>query len=166
MKDLMIVLGTIVAVIVIGALLFFYGPQSFRVALGSMSPRVTPTLLKEGTNATGMSDRANYRITDNDELNQLWSYLDNTPGSAPSVDFSKDEVLAIFDGTHTTGGYNIQVSSITDANGTRTVHVSRIAPGANCFTTDSITSPYEIIAVPKSTLNLTHIDTSVTQNCP
>lgn len=167
MKDLLIIFGVIVAAIAVGAVLFFYGPASFRMALGNhQTPVINFRLLKEGTDATAMDVRANYEIKDGSELNQLWGYLGATPGTAPNIDFTKEEVLAIFDGTHTTGGFRITVSGITDANGTRTVHVSRIAPGMNCAMPSVITGPYQIIAVPKSTLALTHDDVSITQNCP
>lgn len=166
MKDLLIILGMIVVAIAFGAALFFYGPSSFRTALGGTAPAVTFRLLKEGNDATNNTDRENYLIQNGTELNQLWSYINATPGTAPNIDFTKEEVLAVFDGTHTTGGYRIQVSSITEANGTRTVNVTRTAPGAHCVLSSAITSPYQIVAVPKSSLPLAHADTAATQDCP
>lgn len=166
MKDLFIILGMIIAALAVGALLFFYGPSSFRSWFGTASPAVSFRLLKEGNDATGMPERVNYRITDGSQLNELWGYVEATPGTTPHIDFTKEDVLAVFDGTHTTTGYRIAVTSIADANGTRTVHVTRMAPGANCVTASAITAPYQIVAVPKSDLKLTHVDESVTQDCP
>ncbi|MDB5237332.1 MAG: hypothetical protein JWL88_434 [Parcubacteria group bacterium] len=167
MKDLLMIFGTIVVVIVAGVLLFFYGPASLRTAFGNKTPASISFLpLKEGTDAVGMTDRTNYVIKNGTELNELWGYINAAPGTTPNIDFSKEDVLAIFDGTHTTGGYRIEVTGITQAAGGRTVHVSRIAPGANCMTAASITGPYEIVAVPKSNLPLEHVDTTVTQDCP
>jgi hypothetical protein len=167
MRDLLIILGVIFTTLLVGGLLLFYNPASFHLNFGShLAPAAAFRLLKEGTDANSMDERANYEITDGSQLNQLWGYLGATPGTVPNIDFTKEEVLAVFDGTHTTGGYRITVTDITEASGTRTVHVSRIAPGANCAKANAITSPYQIIAVPKSTLPLAHVDTSVTQDCP
>ncbi len=166
MKDVLIVFGLIVVTIIVGVSLFFFGPQNFRSLFGAGSPPVSFRLLKEGSDATAMTDRANYRITDSVQLSQLWGYVGVTPGTAPAIDFTKEEVLAVFDGTHSTGGYRITVTRITNEDGTRIVQVTRSAPGANCSTPSVVTGPYQIIAVPKSDLPLAHVDTSVVQNCP
>jgi len=166
MRDLLVIFGMIVAAIAVGALLFFFGPAAFRSTVGQDIPRtISFRLMKEGQSAPTMSERANYRIQDANQLSELWGYVQATPGSVPSVDFSKEEVFAIFDGTHTTGGYRIQVDRITEENGSRIVHVLRTSPGEGCVTASAVTSPFQIIAVPKSTLPLTHVDEMVTQDC-
>jgi hypothetical protein len=164
MRDLLIILGVIVAAIAVGAVLFFFGPPAFHT-LPNSSGNVSFTLLKEGTNALSMSDRANYEIQNQEQLKELWGYVQGNPDSVPSIDFTKQEVLAVFDGTHSTGGYHIDISKITEANGTRTVQVVRTAPGANCTSNQGLTGPYQVVIVPASTLPLTHVDTSVTQDC-
>lgn len=167
MKDMLIIFGTIVAIIVAGACLYLYGPTSFRSLLGNKENTAIPfRLLKEGTDATAMTDRANYVIRNGSELNQLWGYIGATPGTAPNIDFTEEEVLAVFDGTHSTGGFRIQVTGVTNIDRTRSVQVTRVSPGANCITPSVITGPYQIIVVPKSDLPLAHIDTSVVENCP
>lgn len=166
MKDLLIIFGMIVVVLAAGAALFFFGPTSFRTALHSgSSPSITFRVLKEGNDATAMPIRANYKITSPAQMSELWGDIGGAPGTAPNIDFSKEEVLAIFDGTHTTGGYSIAVSGITDAGTTRTVNVTRTAPGSGCAQASGIISPYQIIAIPMSSDALTHVDTGKTQDC-
>jgi hypothetical protein len=155
----------IIVAIAFGALLFFYGPSSFRMALSGVQAD-SFRVLKEGNDATNNTDRANFVIHNGTELNQLWSYIGATPGTAPNIDFTKEQVLAVFDGTHTTNGYRIQVTSVEDANGTRTVQVTRTGPGPHCTLASAITSPYQIVAVPMSSLPLAHVDTMATQDCP
>lgn len=165
MRDLLIIFGMIVAAIAVGMLLFFFGPASFRASVGAGPDTVAFRLLKEGQNATAMTERANYSIENAEQLSELWGYIQATPGSTPSVDFTKDEVLAVFDGTHTTGGYYIQVTGVVDENGSRVVQVTRVSPGEGCVTPSAITSPYQVIVVPKSELPLTHEDEAITQDC-
>lgn len=164
MRDLLIIFGMVVAAIIVGALLFFYGPASFRAVTGQTAG-ISFRLIKEGTNAVTMTERANYQIENQAQLNELWSYLQATPGTVPVINFDKEEVLAVFDGTHTTGGYRISIDQITIKDGVRTVRVIRTAPGPNCILTDAVTSPYQVVVVPKSDLTLSHIDESVTQDC-
>jgi hypothetical protein len=166
MKDLLIIFGMIIVVIAVGAALFFFGPSSFRsyLAMGS-SPTVTFRVLARGNDADSMTQRANYEITTPAQMSELWGDIGATPGTAPNIDFTKEEVLAIFDGTHTTSGYSIAVSDITDSGTTRTVNVIRTSPGTGCSIAPGITAPYQIIAVPISSDTLTHTDTTTTQNC-
>ncbi|KND49420.1 MAG: hypothetical protein AB203_04470 [Parcubacteria bacterium C7867-008] len=166
MKDSYVVLGMIIAAIVIGAGLFFFGPESFRTAAGFGTPKdVSFRILKDGTDALTVDQRVNYRIENPQKLSELWGYLDVTPGSAPGVDFSKNEVLAVFDGTHTSGGYRIEVSHITEEAGSRMVHITRIVPGEGCVTNNAITSPYQVVVVKKSPLPLAHMDEVITEGC-
>lgn len=164
MRDLLIIFGMIVAAIAVGAALFFYGPSTFRSATGTAG-NVSFRLLKEGTNAITITDRANYEIQNQAQLNELWAYIQGTPGAAPTIDFNKEEVLAVFDGTHASGGFSIDVDHITDQDGVRMVHVVRMIPGANCVLTDGITSPYQIVAVPKTDFALSHEDQTITRDC-
>lgn len=164
MRDILIIFGMIVAAIAVGAALFFYGPSTFRSTtnpLGNVSFR----LLKEGTNAVTVTDRANYEIQNQAQLNELWNYIQGTPGAAPTINFDKEEVLAVFDGTHASGGFSIDVDHITEKDGVRMMHVVRTIPGSNCVLTDGITSPYQIVAVPKTNLSLSHEDQTITRDC-
>jgi hypothetical protein len=162
--------------LIVGLVLFLYNPSSAG-APAAASPNTqasadsyaasSPTpfsVIAHGASGPSGIGKVNYRITSASQLAQLWQmiYGDNT--APPAVDFSRQEVLAFFDGTHATGGYDIAVTSVAD-NGARTVNVQHVAPGAGCVVSQSSTAPFEVIAVAKSALSINHVDAAVTSDC-
>jgi hypothetical protein len=125
-------------------------------------------VLAQGQDALSLSDRTNYRIDSNKDFNALWLlvYGDKNPPPLPAVDFSKYEVLGVFDGTHSTSGYGIEVRQIMDKNLTRTVTIDHLAPSSSCATKSGVTSPFQIIEVPKTSDILAHEDLTAVANCP
>ncbi|MBA3789260.1 protease complex subunit PrcB family protein [Patescibacteria group bacterium] len=177
MRDFLLIGGMVLVAILVGGVLFFFGPASLQSDVNSAisanggstsTSTVSYTVLVQGTNALSVTGRSNYRIRTNDDLKTLWVliYGDHGVSAIPTVDFSKYEVLAIFDGTHSNGGYTVQVKSLTDANAQRLVVVDHVTPGSTCVTTSSITSPFQLIQVPKTTFPLTHTDETRVSACP
>jgi hypothetical protein len=167
MKETHTTLGIVVFIIAAAAMLYFYGPSSLRgYVTGMLLGNVHYTVISQGNNALSVTERVNYRIQNTADFAQLWTMVVPDQEAPPEVDFSKNEVLAVFDGTHPSGGYSVAVTSVTDSNGTRTVHVQRTTPGSTCAVTEAITSPYQILVVPKTTLALAHDDVAVTKECP
>lgn len=171
MKDVLLILALCVAAIAIGAWLLFIdahpaagGTASVTVATSTTPATPVVTELSSGVNARGVVVRKNYLVTDSDDFAQLWAMAGNASSTLPAVDFTKDEVVGVFAGNEPTGGYTITVSGVTDSD-VRTVAVTIIAPGKTCTVADSITSPYEIVALPISMLPLTHEDTTQTEEC-
>jgi len=74
---------------------------------------------------------------------------------APKVDWSKEMVLAAFMGTRNTGGYAIQITSAKEQDGKLVAQVEVKVPKPGGFVTQTITSPFHMVAVPKSTLPVT-----------
>jgi hypothetical protein len=170
MKDSFIVALVLIASIIIGGVLYLFGPNVFHELPMSAGQTVTPGGVAYETLAQGQDARedmrVNYRIMNSNELSQLWAMVYGQTGpSVPAVDFTKNEVLGIFDGSHSSGGYSVSVQDISDKNGQRTVTVLRTSPGPNCATTGKITSPFIILSVPKTSLPLTHVDVSATGSC-
>ena len=169
MKDAGVIGGACLVAIVIGGLLFFYG---FEARTGSLfdAPRewtVVPfSIIGEGTVAADIDWPANYRIKDDREFVMLWSlvYGEDAP-AAPDVDFAAEEVLAVFDGQHPTGGYRIAVAGIYEDNEVRTVFIRHEMPDASCMTTEALTSPFVIVVAPKGAQALLHEDETVTTSC-
>jgi hypothetical protein len=168
------VLALIVAIAVgLGTLLFYFGPTSLQSDVNNALAtngitNVQFTILAQGNDAASVSARTNYRITNNDEFTALWAmiYGNNGTPQIPTVDFTKYEVLAIFDGSHSSGGYGITVQSVSEQNGTRTVTIIHRAPGTNCTSPSTATSPFELVQVPATTLPLAHQDDMSTTTCP
>jgi hypothetical protein len=166
----------VLAATAVGGLLFLYGGAAFHPTLSqsgkenntnSSSVKGIVSVLEEGTTAASFDQRENYRITDAEQFSALWQmlYTDNGP-VLPNIDFSKYEVLAVFDGSHTSGGYGIKITNITDANGTRSISVVHTKPGDSCVTSNVVTSPFVIVQVNATTLPLTHVDETQTTQCP
>jgi hypothetical protein len=147
---------------VAGALAFIFNPA----APGTPSPAPFSVLL-DGTQSGAISEQKNLRIRSADELSAVWDmlYASSTPPVMPLVDFTNDEVLAVFDGTHATGGYSVRVASITDTNGTRSVVIEHTMPGSGCMATQMLTSPFEFVIVPLTTATLTHEDVTKVNDC-
>jgi hypothetical protein len=176
MRDLSVIAVISVVAIIIGTVLFFFGPASLQsdvsTALTSAAtggnPSVPYTTLAKGTRAVSITDRTNYHITNSDDFASLWALVygqKNVP-PFPTVDFSKYEILALFDGTHSGGGFDITPASISDANGKRMVVITHSSPDPSCAVATNATSPFVILEVPKTPYSLTHKDVSVVTPCP
>jgi hypothetical protein len=126
------------------------------------------TVLEQGDMAISITQRTNYRITNAGDLAALWSLIyGNGSGvqPVPDIDFSKYEVLAVFDGSHSSNDYGISVEQIVDANAVRTVTIQHTSPGPSCHTSSQSTSPFELIQVPVTTFTLAHQDDMATTTC-
>lgn len=163
MKDAAILGVACLIAIVLGAWLFFLDTNEAQ-APGAVRA-VEVTVLTEGQNAL-VSERKNYRIRTLDELQELWSMTYTGGGPAiPGVDFERNEVLAVFDGTHSSGGYSIEVESVEDGPLSREISIVRSAPGDSCMTTSAITSPFQIVVVEKTALPIEREDRMVVTEC-
>ncbi len=180
-KNLTLLVGIVVVAVLIGVVLFYFGPASlqtdFQNALiasaqdnNSVSSNSVPfNVLATGSNAISITDRTNYRITNVNDFNSLWElvYGDVDGHPLPQVDFSKYEVLAIFDGTHATGGYGVKVQSVVDKSPSRMVTILHLAPNPSCSARlpQGASSPFEIIQVPITTFPLAHTDEMGMSTC-
>jgi len=167
MRDTIIVIVLAFVAIAIGAWFFFYNPMPTgqatpAVALTPTAVDVPFTVLSSGTQSSVL-ERKNYLITSDAELRQLWKMIGNTD-PAPTVDFTQNEVIAVFAGTEPTAGYTIAVSKILDAT-ERLVTITLDKPGGSCVLADMITAPYQIISLAKSSLPLAHQELDTTTSC-
>jgi hypothetical protein len=168
MRDALVIFVAIILAIVIGGYLYLNGGPKFsaRPATELLQPKASFTVIAEGQDSGNVDRRTNYRIMTDDDFVALWSLVYAGGGPAvPSVDFSKNEVIAVFDGSHSSGGYKVSVTDVMDMNGKRTVSILRESPDANCPVTDAITSPFQIIVVPKTALPLTKEEQMRTSTC-
>jgi hypothetical protein len=68
--------------------------------------------------------------------------------NVPTVDFNKNNVVALFMGQKNTGGYSISVRKISVDGNTTTVYVKSTQPEG--MATMAITAPYNITIIPKT----------------
>ena len=166
MRSFLVILIICIAAAGIGGGLYLYGPASFHVSLLSNSPYVKFTPIVAGDRAAQVNERTNYRVQNADQLAALWELVYGVEApTPPKVNFEKSEVLAVFDGSHSTSGYKVQVQNITDTGGKRMVTILRTVPGDSCKPSQDSSSPFIIVQVPKTPLALGHTEQSATTTC-
>ncbi len=84
--------------------------------------------------------------------------------SLPAVDFTADWVLVVALGSRPTGGYGIRVDSVANHGGT-VVYVTTIAPGPLCAVTQLVTSPAQLVRLPRPPEPITFQDRNVATDC-
>jgi hypothetical protein len=95
---------------------------------------------------TGIGESRRLVIRDANTWSEFWSELG--VGDRPDVDFTKNVVVAVAAGERPTGGYEIAVDRVLQANGELTVEVVETAPGPNCVSTGSPTQPVDLVVLP------------------
>ncbi|MCI0597768.1 protease complex subunit PrcB family protein [Candidatus Parcubacteria bacterium] len=164
MRDAIIIAVVCVAAVAAGAWLFF--TNAGNPLTPSSNGPVAFTVVIEGEQSGGVTERKNYRVKSLEDVDELWRFVFGTSGPAiPPVDFSTEELLAVFDGTHSSGGYRIDVLSVEDTASARIITIKHVEPGASCITTSAITSPFQIVQLPKTTLPITREDVTEVREC-
>ena len=83
----------------------------------------------------------------------------------PSVDFSREMVIAAVDGQEPSGGYRFEITAIEDNGSRLIVRVNKRVPGESCIVTEVITQPFHIVRLAKSDLELDLILSEETYGC-
>src|SRR3989344_6454409 len=146
---------------VVGGLYLYQSGYLFHNESGSV---VAFQKLIEGEKAP-IEARVNYRIKTPDELALLWNSL-GMKDQPPSIDFTKNEAAADFDGLAPNRGYDIGVIRVVDSRNTRTFLIELERPEPACGHNGETVSPFELIVLPRTTLRLTHTDQPITVSCP
>lgn len=170
MKKILIVAVSIVVLISAGILALSgegVAPKNVQPSVAKeQAPAVSAvpfTKITEGVRSS-VQKRVNYIITSPEQLNELWKVA-GIDGSIPSVDFTKDDVLAVFSGPKSVSGAAIAVARVEDSK-KRMVTITLINPNEQCSVLrHATTTPYQIVAVPKTILPLFHEDETITRSC-
>lgn len=90
-------------------------------------------------------------IRDRAAFARAWAALhaDAPAAPLPSVDFARQMVLVVGLGERTTGGHAVRVDAVAAEGTGAVVRYTTSAPGADCMTTQVITSPVEVVSVPR-----------------
>ena len=104
---------------------------------------------------SGHNERGDYVIKDSSELENLWGKMQSrvspTPISAitdlPDVNFNDEMVIAVFQGTQSTGGYAIEITKIVEKKNSLEVFVKETSPSPDSMVTQAFTQPYHIVKV-------------------
>ena len=169
-REILIIIGVAIIAVGIGALIFLFGggdALNTRIATpdtnNSVSAVVVPfTEIRRGPQST-IEKRVNYFITSHNQFGELWKII-NATGTPPTIDFKTHSVVAVFAGEVPTSGYDIAVVKVEDAD-KRVVNIELIKPDESCVLAQSLTTPYQVIELPKTSLPFTHADTWTTKSC-
>lgn len=126
---------------------------------------VTFRVLDTGTNASSIASRRNMTARTQAELRELWTAAKGTDSTPPTINFSREYVIAVFAGQKSSGGHGVEVASVVDTSTARTVSVRIVKPGDGCIVTQALTNPYQIIVVPLSSAPIVYEDAQVIRTC-
>ena len=87
------------------------------------------------------------------------------PPPAPSVDFSREMVIAAVDQTEPSGGYRFEITGIEEIEGGLAVRVSKMIPGPDCIVTTALTQPFHIVRMARTTVSLNIVLMQETYSC-
>jgi hypothetical protein len=153
-RDTLTIGGVALISVAIGVVVFLSGAVTNRSSVVT----VPFTTLIQGRQSA-VARRVNYFITSSAQLSEIWKVV-NASGTPPKVDFKKQAVIAVFAGNESSS--SIAVAKIEDTNA-RMVSIAIAKP--DC-TANADASPYEIVAVPTTSLPLAHTDIPTTVDCP
>ena len=91
-------------------------------------------------------------ISDRKSLLEVYGYVNRIrkPGfSIPSIDFSKETVIAVFMGEKTSGGYAVSVESVKEEGEQVIVQIKEIKPDTKEMVTMAITQPFCFVKINK-----------------
>jgi PrcB C-terminal len=95
---------------------------------------------------TGISESRRLVIRNANAWAQFWAELG--VGDRPNIDFTKYLIVAVAAGQRSSGGYEISIQRVSQANGDLTIEVLQTVPSPNCVTTSALTQPVDVVAVP------------------
>jgi len=111
---------------------------------------------------SGISERRREVIRDEASWARLWAEIHTglTPAPPlPAVDFTRQMLIAVALGTRPSGGFAVKVRSIATRGDRLEVSVAESCPGAGAMVTMSLTSPVEVVRLPRLTQTPTFQET-------
>lgn len=133
---------------------------------GGVSLDETEQLLK--SQYTQLVRRERLVIRDAQTWSEFWDQAHGQVSpqpSVPSIDFSRNIVVAATMGSRPSGGYNIEIDQVYDVDGAVYVIVTERSAGPGCITTQAVTAPASAVRVPRPGASVTFIERSETFPC-
>jgi hypothetical protein len=78
---------------------------------------------------------------------RFWNQL-GADGAQPVIDFRRELLIAVSQGRQPHGGIEVAVERVVRSGGALTIGVVERSPGPDCMTTEVITHPAQVVAVP------------------
>jgi hypothetical protein len=110
--------------------------------------------------ASGVGQPTQVVVRDPNDWAALWSRHMRTqiaPPPPPTVDFSRDMVVALFMGERSTGGYAIEVTRIERIDSSLSVHYRITRPDPGAMQAQALTQPFHLVALPRTDDSVTFV---------
>lgn len=129
-------------------LLSFPAAASGRSGADAPLPFVT---VAKGTQSAWPNGEAFYVVKSQNLWRRIWAL--HSPGTSPPfVDFSSEDVYAVFAGPKPMTGYDVETVGLNDTGSTVHWDIHGIQPGASCVVSPTPTSPFHFVKAPKTNL--------------
>ncbi|MEL6730565.1 MAG: protease complex subunit PrcB family protein [Bacteroidota bacterium] len=139
--------------------------QSSKGVSNSRSKMDTVTFEVISSGSQSAMEQEGVQLIDNEtSWLALWKEVHHNQFPVPesiSVDFSKYQVIAIFMGMKTTGGYQVKAESLQLDSSTFRLQAIYELPGKNCMLTEALTYPFLILKTPRQSAQ--KVDTQITR---
>lgn len=117
---------------------------------------------------SAMNDSARVVVRDGASWRAMWTAIHRNMSPAPAlpaVDFAAEMVVVAALGRRPTGGWEIVVDSALASAEHVEVYVRRLAPGRGCLTTAAISTPVDVVRIPRRTLPVRFSERLVREDC-
>jgi hypothetical protein len=105
------------------------------------------------TLTSGFTGPAELVVRDDAAWREAWSRIVGPiapPPERPAVDFGREAIVIVAAGERPSGGWSVAVDSVAPAaGGALVVSYTLTGPGAGCVTAQMITSPADVVRVPR-----------------
>ena len=118
-------------------------------------------------NTSGFLEPTELVIRDANALRAAWTTLfEGIPGNPPpAVDFANETVIVLALGQRSSGGYTVRFDGVTRTGGAMLVRYTATSPGRECMTTQMLTSPVDVVRVPRLVATVRFERRDVTAAC-
>jgi hypothetical protein len=164
-------LGAVVSLALTGSLAGCTGPASATPGIPAVSLPVTALASTTlGPTSAGLFQTSGSRVVgDTATWSALWAQMwanESAPPALPAVDFSTTSVLVAWMGQRPTGGYEIDVTRVTESAGMASANVVWTSPGPACPTVQLVTSPIVVVSIPhRDPASVQFLVTQATRSC-
>ncbi len=144
--------GIIICIVLAMSLLLFSGPN-----LGFLFFTEVPFEVIDSGGGYNYAARDNFAITNATVWESLWLDLysgHSHPPVVPTVNFTTELLIAVFQGERGSSGYSTNITRIVVTITHYVVYVDEIHPGDNCGVLTVMTYPYQIVKICDHPLNL------------
>lgn len=109
----------------------------------------------------------NFQLDNEEDWKKMWQQQTaKEPKEGSGIDFSKDTVLAVLDGSKDSSGYEILIKQVVETKEKIKVFVEKAVPGDSCRFAKALSNPYHLVKLPKLHKEVVFVIKNKTVNCP